>query len=277
MIHLVTDSTSDLTQEQAASLQIRVVPLTVIFGEEERLDGVDIFADEFYSRLPTADPSPRTSQPTPEQFAEVYRSLLSSADDRVLSIHIGQTWSGTVQSASLAAQEFDGRVVVVDSKTVSAGMQVLVRAAVRDLRAGAGLDDLVRQTEERRGRVGVYVLLDTLTYLQRGGRIGRAQAFLGGVLKVKPLLGISDGEIHPVARARSRQQGVDRMLELLGTQGPLEALATMHSAAPELMAQVSERLVRSYPGIEVQAGELGPVIGTYAGPGAIGIAWLKVA
>lgn len=275
MIHLVTDSTSDLTVDQAAALGVAVVPLTVRFGEECLLDGVDLDADAFYARLPTSTVHPTTSQPSPEQFADVYRGLLRDPADQVISLHLSPKWSGTMQSATLAAQDCDGRVHVVDSGTISAGIQFLLRAAARDIAGGADVDTVVRNIEERRTRVVIYILMDTLTYLQRGGRIGRAQAFLGGVLNLKPILRIVDGEVHPHARVRSRQQGLAKMLEVLAGEGPLEALATMHSGAPELLEAVDGRLTRAYPELDVTTGQLGPVVGVYAGPGSIGIAALR--
>ncbi|TMD00965.1 MAG: DegV family protein [Chloroflexi bacterium] len=275
VLHIVTDSTSDILPSEAAALGVRVVPLTVRFGEEQFRDGVDLDADAFYARLARGGISPTTSQPSPEDFAAVYRELLREPGDRVLSIHISQKLSGTLQSATLAAQELEGRVSAVDSGSVSMGIQFLVRAALRDLAAGADVDTVVRNTEARRSRLVVYVLLDTLTYLHRGGRIGAAQAFLGGVLNVKPLLRIAGGVVHPQARVRNRRQGIDRMLALLAEAGPLEAVGTMHSGAPRLLEEVRPRLTAAYPELELGTGQIGPVVGTYAGPGAIGAACLR--
>ncbi len=275
MLHIVTDSTSDLLPDEAAPLGVTVVPLTVRFGDEQFRDGVDLDADGFYSRLARGGTSPTTSQPSPEAFASVYRELLQGPDDQVLSIHISEKLSGTLQSATLAAREHEGRVTVVDSGSVSMGIQFLVRGALRDRAAGADVDTVVRNAEARRERVVVYVLLDTLTYLHRGGRIGAAQAFLGGVLSVKPLLRVAAGEVHPQARVRNRRQGIDRMLALLAEAGPLEAVGTMHSGAPELLAEVRPRLVAAYPELDLGSGEIGPVVGTYAGPRALGVACLR--
>ena len=275
MIHLVTDSTSDLVADEARRLGVTVVPLTVRFGEECLRDGVDLGADDFYARLSTSSVHPTTSQPSPEQFSEVYRELLAEADDQVVSLHLSPKWSGTMQSASLAAQDFDGRVHVVDSGTISAGLQFLLRAALRDAAGGADADVVVKNIEERRVRVVIYILLDTLTYLHRGGRIGRAQAFLGGVLNLKPILRIVDGEAHPHARVRSWQQGVKRIVESVCGEGPLEALATMHAGAPDLLEAVGGLLGQAYPELDVSTGQLGPVIGVYTGPGGLGIALLR--
>jgi DegV family protein with EDD domain len=275
VLHIVTDSTSDLLPEEAARLGVSVVPLYVRFGEEQFRDGIDLDADRFYARLARGGTTPATSQPSPEDFASVYRRLLQGPDDRILSVHLSSKLSGTFQSATSAAGGQDGRVSVVDSGSISMGIQFLVRAALRDLDSGADADTVVRNTQARSGRLVVYVLLDTLTYLHRGGRIGAAQAFLGGVLSFKPLIGVLDGEVHPQARVRSRRQGLDRMLALLAAAGPLEAVGTMHSAAPELVDELRPRLVDAYPELQLGTGQLGPVVGTYAGPKAIGVAGMR--
>ncbi|HEY7925903.1 MAG TPA: DegV family protein [Candidatus Dormibacteraeota bacterium] len=275
MIRVVTDSTSDILPAAAARLGVDVVPLTVRFGDEQFRDGVDLSPEQFYRRLPNTQVQPTTSQPTPEQFAEVYRRYVG-AGDSVVSVHISGKLSGTLQSASLAAQEFaNGAVRVVDSTTVSAGIQILVRGALADIAAGAGQDVVVERMEERRGRVGVYVLLDTLTYLQRGGRVGRAQGLLGGVLNVKPLLRVAEGEVQPEARVRSRQQGIAKLVEIAAAQRPLEALGVFHCGAPELVGLVEPRLRADHPGVAIFDGQLGAVVGTYSGPGGVGIALLR--
>lgn len=277
MIRIVTDSTSDIRPEDAQRLEIDVVPLTVRFGDEQFRDGVDLSPEQFYLRLPTTPVQPSTSQPTPEQFAEVYRRHVD-AGDTVVSIHISSKLSGTLQSASLAAQEFpQGAVRVVDSTTVSAGMQFLVRGALADITSGTDSDEVVRRAESRRDQVGVYVLLDTLTYLQRGGRIGRAQGLLGGILNVKPLLKVAEGEVHPQARVRSRQQGIAKLVELAAAQRPLAGLAVFHCGAPDLINLIAPRLRADHPGIDLIVGQLGAVVGTYSGPGGVGIALLRSA
>jgi DegV family protein with EDD domain len=277
VIRVVTDSTSDILPPEAERLGVDVVPLTVRFGDEQFQDGVELGPDEFYARLPTTPVQPSTSQPTPEQFAEVYRRHVA-AGDSVLSIHISEKLSGTLQSAALAAQEFPaGSVRVVDSVTVSAGIQFLVRSALKDISEGRDLDELQRRVEARRARVGVYVLLDTLTYLQRGGRIGRAQSLVGGILNVKPLLCVRDGEVHPEARVRKRQQGIDKMVDIARAAGPLDALAVFHCGAPELLELIEPRLRADHPGTEMIVGQLGAVVGTYSGPGGVGIALLRSA
>ncbi len=275
MIRVVTDSTSDILPAEAQRLGVDVVPLTVRFGDEQFRDGVDLGPDDFYRRLPTTPVQPSTSQPTPDQFAEVYRRHVS-AGDSVVSVHISEKLSGTLQSASLAAQEFpEGSVRVVDSTTVSAGMQFLVRAALADIAGGCDVDEVAQRITARRSRVGVYVLLDTLTYLQRGGRVGRAQGLVGSILNVKPLLCVRDGEVQPEARVRKRQQGIEKLVEIAAANRPLEALAVFHCGAPELLELIEPRLRADHPGVEIIVGQLGAVVGTYSGPGGVGIALLR--
>jgi DegV family protein with EDD domain len=275
VIHVVTDSTADLTQEQIAALGVTVVPLTIRFGDEQYLDGVDLDSDQFYARLPQARVHPTTSQPTPQQFADVYRSLLSGPDDSVVGIHISSKLSGTLQSANIARQEVgEDRVHLVDSETVSAGLQFLVREALDDIAGGADAAAAAARAERLRSKVTIYVLLDTLTYLHRGGRIGRAQALLGSVLGVKPVLTVVEGEVAPQSRVRNRRQGLDAIVELLQAKLPLRRLAAFHCGASELLPQLEERLHAGLPGVEIQTGQVGPVVGAYTGPGGIGIASL---
>jgi DegV family protein with EDD domain len=277
VIRIVTDSTSDILPDEAERLGIDVVPLTVRFGDEQFRDGVDLSPDQFYRRLPTTPAQPSTSQPTPEQFADVYRRHVD-AGDSVVSIHISSKLSGTLQSASLGAQDLPpGSVRVIDSTTVSAGMQFLVRAALADIAEGCDAAEVERRVTDRRDRVGVYVLLDTLTYLQRGGRIGRAQSLLGGILNVKPLLCVRDGEVHPQSRVRSRKQGIEAIIELARSKRPLASLAAFHCGAPELLELIEPQLRADHPGVELISGQLGAVVGTYSGPGGVGIALLRAA
>lgn len=278
MIHVVTDSTSDLPAQDADRLGVTVVPLRVRFGDDEFRDGVDLSSDGFYRRLAADTAHPTTSQPSPEDFVAVYRPLLSAPDDTVVSIHISAKLSGTLQSANVAAQQVDGqRIRLIDSATVSAGLQLLVRAAVDDVRSGRDTESVAQATLQRCRRAGIFVLLDTLTYLQRGGRIGRAQAFAGGLLNIKPLLTIEDGEVAPQARVRSRRKGIDTIIELLRAHAPLERLAAFHTGAPELIDDLRAPMSAAFPGVDIVDGQVGPVVGTYTGRGGLGVAYLAAA
>jgi DegV family protein with EDD domain len=275
VIHLVTDSTSDITPAEAAKLGVTLVPLVVRFGEDQYRDGVDLDPDAFYTLLQRNTVHPTTSQPTPEQFADVYRSLLKNSDDRVVSMHISAKLSGTLQSAHLAAKDFDPEQIhLVDTESVSAGLQLLVMAALQDIAAGKDAPAVAAAALARRSKVAIFVLLDTLTYLQRGGRIGRAQALVGALLNVKPLLTVNDGEVAPLARVRSRTQGIEKIVELVKTRRPLQRIAVFHASVAEFIDKFAHRIRADNPGVEISNGRIGPVVGAYAGPGGIGVACL---
>jgi DegV family protein with EDD domain len=273
VIHIVTDSTSDISQADAKALGVTVVPLTVRFGEEQFRDGIDIDSDGFYRKLQSTSVHPTTSQPTPEQFRQAYEPLLKQPGDSIVSMHISSKLSGTLQSANIAAQELaSDRIHLVDTESASAGIQLLLRAALGDIAAGRDVREVVSAIERRRSRVIIYVLLDTLTYLHRGGRIGRARAMFGTVLSVKPVLTVLDGEVAPQARVRSTKQGVETILSLLRERMPLRALAAFHCGSPQLLEPFLAQLREIAPDIDILRGQVGPVIGAYTGPGGIGIA-----
>jgi DegV family protein with EDD domain len=275
VIHLVTDSTSDISPLDAQALGVHVVPLVVRFGDEQYRDGVDIDADQFYAKLEKTGVHPTTSQPSPEVFAALYRTLLSDPEDQVVGLHISAKLSGTLQSATLAAQEFDpGRIHLVDTESVSGGLQLLVRAALDDISAGDHASLVAEKATRRRSKVTIVVLLDTLTYLHRGGRIGRAQAFVGSLLNVKPLLGVRDGEVVPIARPRSRSKGIDMIVEQVRGCLPLRSLAEFHAAAAESMVDLEARLSVAVSNVTAVLGRIGPVVGAYSGPGGLGVACL---
>jgi DegV family protein with EDD domain len=248
----------------------------VRFGEDQYRDGVDLEPDGFYALLQRNTVHPTTSQPTPEQFADVYRSLLKTADDRVVSLHISAKLSGTLQSAHLAAKDFNPeQIQLVDTESASAGLQLLVLAALQDIASGKDAAAVAAAAIARRSRVSIFVLLDTLTYLQRGGRIGRAQALVGALLNVKPLLTVDDGEVAPLARVRSRKQGIDKISELVKTRRPLQRLAVFHASVPEVIGAFADRMRAENPGVALTGGRIGPVVGAYTGPGGIGVACLS--
>ncbi len=277
MIAIVTDSTSDISQELAGKTGIAVVPLTVIFGEEQLLDGVDIQKDDFYPRLAAAAELPHTSQPSPHDFSLAYKAAFEKGAEHVFSLHITAGLSGTLQSAQLAAADFEDRVTVVDSLSVSSGLKLFVLEAARLAEEKVGKDELRAELELLKKRIAIYVTLDTLTYLQKGGRIGRAQAFVGGVLKVKPMLLVSDGVITPYQRVRSLSQGMSEMLRAVRELGTPVRLRAMHSAVPKEAEAWLAMVTDAFPGVPVELDEVGPVIGTYAGPGALGLACLTAA
>lgn len=212
-VHIVTDSTSDISKALADEHGITVIPLTVSFGQESYSDGVDLTAEEFYARLQLTKTLPTTSQPPPALFQYAYQHLASRGD--VVSIHLSHKFSGTVDAARAAAREVaPDRITVVDSGSVSMGLGMCAIAAARVARAGGTSAACAAAAESVAGRLRIAVAFETLEYLRRGGRIGRATAFLGGLLRLKPILTVKDGETFPVTRVRSRAKALDELFAL---------------------------------------------------------------
>ncbi|MBI5288791.1 MAG: DegV family protein, partial [Chloroflexi bacterium] len=242
-VFIVTDSTSDIPRDLADQYGITVVPLSITFGDESFRDGVDMGADEFYARLQSAKHLPTTSQPPPALFQHAYRHLISRGD--VVSIPLSHKFSGTVETARAAARDVaPDKITVVDSGFASMALGLVVLAAARAAQAGATRAECAAVAESAATRIKLLVTFETLDYLRRGGRIGRASAFLGGLLKLKPVLTVKDGEAHPVARMRSRQKALDELLALALSAERLDEVAVLQSTTPQdaddLAARVSE-------------------------------------
>lgn len=270
---VVTDSTADLPPELVAELGITVVPLRVIFGDESFRDGVDLTSDEFFRRLQEAPELPTTSQPSVGEFLQVYEEL-AQRTDRIISIHVSSRFSGTVVTARTAAQSLAARcsIEVIDSNSVSMAMGFAVIAAARAARDGADLDACAEAARSVLRRQRIAVVVDTLEYLRRGGRIGRAQAFLGGLLRLKPILTIRDGEAYPLARVRTHRRALEEALRICLDQGEVVEATVMYTTRPEDAEYMASEVARRCPGIPVHTGKIGPVIGVHGGPGLIGLA-----
>ena len=269
-IAVVTDSTADFADISPADLDITVVPLTVNWGRDILRDGIDITTDEFYMRLQTDADLPRTAAPPLGIFEEVYRNLLTR-HDLVMSIHLASTLSGTYGVAATAARSVDAqRVHVVDSTSVSIGTGWLAERAAKMAKAGEPMEGILRSIQDMIPRIHLYVTLETLEYLQRGGRIGRAQAFLGSLLNVKPVLEIRDGAVRPIERVRTRAASIRRVAELIDRAGVKEAICVVHGACPDDARTLEEEIAQQGGSPHVPQAELGPVIGTHAGPGVLG-------
>lgn len=274
-VEVVTDSTSDLPPALARELGIHVVPLQVRFGDDIYRDGVDIQPTEFFQRLRGSPVLPTTSQPSVGDFLETYRKIAATGAD-ILSVHISSKLSGTHNSAMLAKQEMGGRIEVLDSQQASFALGLIAVATARAARAGASLEEATRVAKQAMPRTYLFGLLDTLEYLQKGGRIGKVEALLGTLLKVKPILVIREGEAHALARVRTRAKAIDRMVEIVAGLRPIAEMAVVHSSADEEVAALTERVKEFSPGGKVQCTMFGPVMGTYIGPGGLGLA-LQVA
>jgi DegV family protein with EDD domain len=268
---VVTDSTADLPDEWRERYAIEVVPLKVLFGNETFRDRVDMTDAEFFSRLAASSKLPTTSAPSPGEFADVYRRL---ADDYegCISIHIGAQLSATAEAARVGAQAVEGfKVNVIDSETVTMPIAFLCRVA-----AGCKtLDEATEAVERRVPRCRVLALLDTLRYIEMGGRVSRAQAMIGTMLDLKPLLLVVDREIKPVDRVRTRSRAIPRMVDYFRGELPVEDVAVMHAEAPDEAEEIAAGLRKELPGQEITVGQIGCVLGTHTGPKALGLVYIR--
>jgi DegV family protein with EDD domain len=275
---IVLDSTADLPDAEGRFPNWRVVPLYVRFGDESFRDGVDIDSGEFYERLREGSVFPTTSQPTPGDFLACYREL--GGYERILSLHVSARVSGTFASAEAAAAELGGgRVRAIDTETASAGIGMLALAIQRRLARGTSDEEVDRLIERYRCERGLLFTVDTLEFLARGGRIGKAAAYAGTLLSIKPILSIRHGEVVPVKRVRGERNAFAELAEALETETrdePGSRLAVAHAAAPERAAEL-EALVRAQrPHAELElVVTLGGVIGAHAGPGTLALFWFQ--
>jgi len=275
-VKIVTDSLSDITSDIAKGLGITIVPLTVFFGHESYLDRVTITTDEFYHRLIHGNVWPTTTQPPPRDFADVY-DRLSEETDEILVITLSSKLSGTYQSA-LAAKDLvekKCRIEVIDSLTVAMGLGLVVISAARKAQSGAKLDELTDFVRKALDRSHFIAYFDTLKYLAKGGRIGRAQGLLGSVLSIKPILTVKEGEISPVTRLRSQAAGVEYLYNFVTGFTSIEALAVEHSTLPDEADKLVERLSPPFPKENIYRSTVSPVLGVYGGPNAIAVTVLE--
>ena len=268
-VAIVTDSTADLAPELVEERRVTVVPLTVELGGRSYLDGVDVTAAGFYDLLAASGGTATTSQPAPGRFAEVYERLLADHDE-IVSLHISASLSGTFEAASQgAAMVGSERVRVLDTGMVSMPLALLVLAASAMAADGDGAAAILERLGPLREQMRVYFMVATLEYLRRGGRIGRASALVGSVLRVKPVLTIQDGQVAPLERVRTQERALARVIELASSmESPVCALVG-HAAAPEAARRVARALEPRAESLIVAP--LGPVVGTHAGPGTVGV------
>lgn len=277
-VRIVTDSTADLPRDVVERLGISVVPLNIHVGEDAFQDGVTISTEGFYNLLTTGHILPKTSAPSSGMFIETYERLAQETHE-ILSIHISTKLSATYASALVAKQgvETPCRIELVDTLSASIGLGLLVVQAATLAQAGAGLDTVLQATNAAIARTQFLGLLDTLEYLHKGGRIGRAAMFLGSMLNVKPILCLRDGVAHPIERVRGRDQGLQRLCELVGSYGPISHLAVAHTTGDTEMEQLATRLAQYFPEPQILRARCGATLGTYLGPGALCIALIQAA
>ncbi len=266
----MTDSTADMDEGAADRLGIAVVPLNVHWNGETYLDKVEIGIDEFYRKLREEKGTPKTSQPSTGQFEEVYQELLKDADG-IVSVHISGKLSGTLNSAQLAARAVaPDRIAVVDSKTTSFALGYVATRVAELADGGARMDACVSLANDLVPRLRTYAAVDTLEFLRRGGRIGRAQAFAGNLLSIKLVFQILNGEVYPVDRVRTRAAVIKRTADLVCDLGPIEEGAVLFGDDQEPAEQLRALVQKAYPDLPLKTGRIGPVLGTHTGPGVIG-------
>ena len=274
-VRIVTDSSADLPSDLAQRWNITVVPCYVIIGDQSYRDGVDISPDEFYRSLAANPQLPTTAQPSVADFQTVYQELLGLGHE-VVSIHISGKLSGTLNSAQQArtamGEEAVGRIEIIDSQLASIPLGLVALSAGQQAENADSHQRVAERVRRDLPLIHSYFALDTLTYLQKGGRIGRAQAFLGSVLNVKPILTIQDGEAHPVERVRNRQRSLRRLVELAQQLAPIKELAVIYSTEPEEAEALKSKLSALLPAENIVVARFGPVLGTYIGPGGLGVA-----
>jgi DegV family protein with EDD domain len=276
MVKIVTDSLSDITSDIAQGLGITVVPLTVFFGQESFLDRVTMSTDEFYHRLTHDTIWPTTTQPPPGVFAEVYNKLAEETDE-ILVITLSSKLSGTYESALSARKlvEKECRIEVIDSLTVAMGLGLIVIAAAKAAQAGANLGEIVDLVRRAMPQSHFIVYFDTLKYLAKGGRIGKAKGLLGAMLSIKQILTVKDGEMSPLTRLRSRTAGMDYLYNFVAGFPRIEELAVEHATTPDEADRLVERLSSVFPKERIYRSTVSPVLGTYGGPGAMAVTVLE--
>ncbi len=275
-VKIVTDSLSDITDDLAQELGITVVPLYVRFGEEVYRDRVEMTTEEFYRRLVHGDIFPTTTQPPPGDFVDVYKKLAKETDE-ILVVTVSSMLSGTYQSALQARDRIDEkcRIEVIDSQKVAMGLGLIVMAAAKAARTGANLDELADCVRKAIPRSHLVIYFDTLKYLAKGGRIGKAQGLMGAMLSIKPILTIKDGEMAPLTRVRSPSAGLDYLYNFVPGFSKIEALAVEHATTPHEADELVERLSAIFPKEQIYRAIVSPVLGTHAGPNALALTVLE--
>ncbi|PLT46322.1 DegV family protein [Paenibacillus sp. FSL W8-1187] len=277
-VRIVTDSTSDIPEEIRRELGIEMVPLQVLFGTEAFLDSITLKSEAFYDKLVEFSGLPTTSQPSPADFMAVYERLLDETPDApILSIHLSSQFSGTYQSALLASTmlEREADIAVFDSRSASCGIGMLVIRAAQMAREGSSKDEILAEIERMRSETELYFLVDTLEYLQKGGRIGKASALIGSILNIKPILTIDPtGVITPVDKVRGSKKAIQRIVDMLREKFPPEQPVAVHFAWTHQRGSaldLQEAITSSFNVQSTSITTLGPVVGAHVGPGTVAV------
>jgi DegV family protein with EDD domain len=274
-VRIVTDSAADLPPSDVEELGVEVVPLSIRFGDKEYTDGVDLTAEEFYAKLGSSPDLPETAAPSPGAFETAFRRHAEAGADAVVCLNLSTRLSATIQAAQSAATALAGELDVrtVDSRSITSGLGTQVRAAAQAARDGADADAVVALVEDMARRTHVVGALDTLENLKKGGRIGAAQALLGSLLSIKPLIDISSGEVTEAGKARTRRRGLEWLRDKVFEQPDVEHLTVAHGMAPDVEAML-ELLSPRYSRDQIAIRTIGATIGTHAGPRVMGVTWV---
>ncbi len=276
-VRIVTDSSADLPSAEVERLGVEVVPLSIRFGTDEYTDGVDLSVGEFYDKLATTADLPETAAPSPGAFEAAFRRQAEAGADQIVCVNLSSGLSATIQSAQNAAKAADDLDIrVVDSHSITAGLGTQVTVAAEMAADGAGADDIVAAVESLAARTHVFGALDTLDNLKKGGRIGGAQALLGSLLSIKPLLDISSGEVAEAGRARTRRKALEWLRDKVFALPAVEHLCVAHGMAPDL-EQMLALLAPRYGEDQITVTLIGPTIGTHGGPRVMGLTWVDPA
>ncbi len=275
-VKIITDSTSDIPESIVSDLDIEVVPLNIHIGQDNFKHGVDIGTDEFYAKLLTGSELPKTSQPSPGEFLEVYRKCLDDSD-AIVSIHVTSKLSGTYNSAIQAKSELstNKKIEIIDSATVSMALGLIVIRAATIAKDGGNLEEVLKEIEDCCNNTEVLVVLDTLEYLEKGGRIGKARALIGSILSLKPILTVEDGIVGTFGKARTFAKAMNTLEEAIKGFTPVSDVAVFYSTDKSIADDMVDRMSGIVDSDKLVISRIGPTVGTYAGPKAIAVAVIK--
>ncbi|WMI81629.1 DegV family protein [Anaerotignum sp. MB30-C6] len=273
MVQIITDSTCDLSRERLAQIGAVCVPLTVHFGDQTFIDGENLTAEEFYHKLRTQDEIPTTAQPTPLSFEEAFQKILDKGDD-VLCVLLGSKLSGTVQSANIAKESLESdKIWILDTDTTCASLGLLVEIAAKRAKEGATAEELFHEMKELSGRAKVYCAMETLKYVRKGGRLSGTAAIVGTMLNLHPIVTTEDGLVINIAKAKGKKRMFSKMKELVMANGVDESYPIMFSQGEgsDNLAKLKECFAEEFDISDCLDGDIGPVVGTHAGPGAVAV------
>lgn len=278
-VNIIVDSTADITED--VKERLTVVPLTLRFGDEEYIEGVTIQKKEFYQKLIESDVLPKTSQAVPADFSDIFEKIAAAGESAVV-ITLSSKLSGTWQSAMIAAREYEDSVYVVDSRNVAIGTAILAKLALRLVDEGMGAKEIAERLEKEREKICLIAMLDTLEYLKKGGRISAAAAFAGGVLSIKPVVCIRDGEIVILGKARGSKQGNNLLVSEIRKTGGIDFTKPILLGYTGLDDTLLQKYIEDSKALweegisSLETTMIGSVIGTHAGPGAVAVAFFSV-